>query len=142
MTKSPLIIFPTGSMAHQAHYNEGLIGIEEAALPIHPTQLYEVAAMLFVFWILWKLRNHAHAMGWLAAVYLMAVGIERFLVEFIRAKDDRMLGVFTIAQVTSIILLTIGAALAMHWWKKDDFKIPEKAIVLSQPPPDSSSAKS
>ena len=104
-------------------------------LAVHPTQLYEVAAMLFVFWFLWRLRKHPHAVGWLAAVYLMAVGIERFLVEFIRAKDDRMLGVFTIAQVTSIILLSIGAVLCALWWKKDDFEIPEKATVLQKPKP-------
>ncbi len=99
-------------------------------LAVHPTQLYEVAAMLFVFWLLWRLRNHAHAMGWLLAVYMMAVGIERFLVEFIRAKDDRMLGVFTVAQITSMILLTIGAVLTVRWWKTDDFEIPDKATVL------------
>jgi phosphatidylglycerol:prolipoprotein diacylglycerol transferase len=104
-------------------------------LAVHPTQLYEVAAMLFVFWFLWRLRKHPHATGWLAAVYMMAVGVERFLVEFIRAKDDRMLGIFTIAQVTSIILLTIGVILTVVWWKKDGLEIPEKATVLQKPEP-------
>jgi len=108
-------------------------------LAVHPTQLYEVAAMLFVFWALWRLRRHSHGMGWLAAVYLMAVGVERFLVEFIRAKDDRMLGMFTIAQLMSMVLFLLGAMLAVHWWKKDDFKIPDKATVLRQPLPDSAS---
>ncbi len=108
-------------------------------LAVHPTQLYEVAAMLFVFWFLWRLRNHTHAMGWLAAVYLVAVGIERFLVEFIRAKDDRMLGMFTIAQVTSLIILTIGALLMLRWWKKDSFEVPDKATVLTQQEPSPSS---
>jgi phosphatidylglycerol:prolipoprotein diacylglycerol transferase len=108
-------------------------------LAVHPTQLYEVAAMLFVFWMLWRLRDHAHGMGWLAAVYLMAVGVERFLVEFIRAKDDRMLDIFTIAQLASIILLTVGALLAVRWRKKDDFEIPDKATVLQKPAPSPSS---
>ena len=104
-------------------------------LSVHPTQLYEVTAMLFVFWLLWRMRNHTHGMGWLAAVYLMLVGIERFLVEFIRAKDDRMLGMFTIAQVTSVIILCVGALLAVLWWKKDDFEIPDKATVLREVSP-------
>lgn len=108
-------------------------------LAVHPTQLYEVAAMLFVFWLLWRLRNHQHAVGWLAAIYLMAIGVERFLVEFIRAKDDRMLGIFTIAQVTSIILFVAGAILAAKWWNQDGFKIPDKAVVLQKPVPDSAS---
>ena len=74
-------------------------------------------------------------MGWLAAIYLMLVGIERFLVEFIRAKDDRMLGMFTIAQVTSVIILCVGALLTVLWWKKDDFEIPDKATVLQKSEP-------
>lgn len=102
-------------------------------MAVHPTQLYEVTAMLFVFWVLWRLRRHTHGMGWLAAVYLMAVGAERFLVEFIRAKDDRMLGIFTIAQLTSVIIVFVGVLLAVRWWNKDDFTIPEKATVLHKP---------
>ena len=41
-------------------------------------------------------------------VYLMLAGLERFLVEFVRAKDDRFLGPFTVAQVTSVLLIVIG----------------------------------
>jgi len=39
------------------------------------------------------------------------MGIERFLVEFVRAKDDRFLGPFTIAQLISVILLITGIVL-------------------------------
>jgi phosphatidylglycerol:prolipoprotein diacylglycerol transferase len=101
-------------------------------LAVHPTQLYEVAALLFIFWLLWRLRNHQHAMGWLFAVYLVAVGIARFLVEFIRAKDDRLLGVFTLAQAMSVAMILVGAFLLNHWWKKDDFEIPKEATILLQ----------
>jgi len=83
-------------------------------LAVHPTQLYEVAALLFIFWLLWRLRRHGHAVGWLFGVYLIAIGIERFLIEFVRAKDDRLLGLFTLAQATSIALLLVG--LALIWW--------------------------
>lgn len=137
--------FPEGVPPSTA-YNLRAWGIEIPAdipanevLAVHPTQLYEVAAMLFVFWILWRLRKHPHGMGWLAAVYLMAVGVERFLVEFIRAKDDRMIGMFTIAQLTSAIVFSVGVFLAIRWWKKDDFKIPEKSEVLLAPQPSSPS---
>ena len=103
-------------------------------LAVHPTQLYEVAAMLFVFWLLWRLRKHTHAVGWLAAFYLVAAGIERFLIEFIRAKDDRMLGTFTIAQLMSVCVILVGAILLMRWWKKDDLEIPDGATVLHRQP--------
>jgi phosphatidylglycerol:prolipoprotein diacylglycerol transferase len=75
---------------------------------VHPTQIYETAALLFVFWWLWRLRDHRHGTGWLFGVYLVLGGAERFLVEFLRAKDDRMLGPFTLAQATSAILMIAG----------------------------------
>lgn len=80
-------------------------------LAVHPTQLYEVAALLFIFWLLWRLRRHERAVGWLFGAYLVAIGVERFLVEFVRAKDDRLVGALTLAQVTSLVLLVVGLVL-------------------------------
>jgi osmoprotectant transport system ATP-binding protein len=39
--------------------------------------------------------------GWLFGVYLVFAGTERFLVEILRAKDDRFLGPFTLAQAST-----------------------------------------
>jgi phosphatidylglycerol:prolipoprotein diacylglycerol transferase len=83
---------------------------------VHPTQLYETAAMLLVFWWLWRRRDHGHAIGWLFAGYLVFAGVERFLVELVRAKDDRLLGPFTLAQGMSVLLIVVGAALLSKWW--------------------------
>jgi phosphatidylglycerol:prolipoprotein diacylglycerol transferase len=78
-------------------------------MAVHPTQLYETTAMLIVFMILWRLRKKPWGTGALFGVYLMFAGVERFLVEFVRAKDDRFLGGFTIAQLTSVLVFIIGA---------------------------------
>ena len=78
-------------------------------MAVHPTQIYETLAMLVAFAILWRLRKKEWGVGALVGVYLMFAGIERFLVEFVRAKDDRFLGPFTIAQLTSLILVALGA---------------------------------
>jgi phosphatidylglycerol:prolipoprotein diacylglycerol transferase len=75
---------------------------------VHPTQIYETTLMLFVFWWLWRLRAHGHGTGWRFGVYLVLAGVERFLIEFVRAKDDRLLGPFTLAQVTSVLLVVTG----------------------------------
>ncbi len=83
---------------------------------VHPTQIYETAAMLLVFWWLWRRRDHGHAIGWLFAWYLVFAGAERFLVELVRAKDDRLLGPFTLAQGMSVVLIGVGAALLSKWW--------------------------
>ncbi len=92
-------------------------------LAVHPTQLYEVVALLFMFWLLWRLRRHHHALGWLFGVYLVAVGIERFLVEFLRAKDDRMLGPFTLAQAASVAAALCGALLLWRWRRDDGRRV-------------------
>jgi phosphatidylglycerol---prolipoprotein diacylglyceryl transferase len=77
-------------------------------MAVHPTQLYETLAMLVAFAVLWRLRKKDWGTGALFGVYLVFAGIERFLVEFVRAKDDRFLGAFTVAQLTSLILVAIG----------------------------------
>jgi phosphatidylglycerol---prolipoprotein diacylglyceryl transferase len=81
---------------------------------VHPTQIYETAAMLAVFWLLWRLRDHRHAIGWRFGVYLVLAGTERFFIEFVRAKDDRLLGPFTLAQATSALLVVVGIALLVR----------------------------
>jgi phosphatidylglycerol:prolipoprotein diacylglycerol transferase len=78
-------------------------------LAVHPTQIYETIIMLAVFAYLWPKRNATGGTGWIFGAYLMFAGAERFLVEILRAKDDRFLGSFTIAQVTSIAVIVAGA---------------------------------
>jgi phosphatidylglycerol---prolipoprotein diacylglyceryl transferase len=91
-------------------------GVDPATvLAVHPTQLYEVAAMLVAFAVLWRLRKNGRPVGWLFGLYLVFAGIERFLVEILRAKDDRFLGPFTLAQLTSAIIVFIGLALIIVW---------------------------
>src|SRR6266853_2736639 len=66
------------------------------------------ALMLLAFWWLWRLRVRRHAVGWRFGVYLVLAGAERLLVEFVRAKDDRLLGSFTLAQLTSVLVMAGG----------------------------------
>ena len=77
-------------------------------LVVYPTQLLEVALGFVMFLILWRLRDHKHAEGWLFGVYMVLAGIERFLVEFLRAKDDRFFGAFTMAQMFAILFIIAG----------------------------------
>src|SRR5205085_4197235 len=83
-------------------------------LKVHPTQLYESAAALVMFAILLTLARKPHQRGRVFGAFLVLMGIERFLVEIVRAKDDRFLGPFTIAQLISVIILMIGTALMMR----------------------------
>jgi len=77
-------------------------------LAVHPTQIYEAILMLAAFAVLWSLRGRDKGTGWLFGLYLVLAGTERFVIEVLRAKDDRFLGPFTIAQLVSVILIGIG----------------------------------
>lgn len=83
----------------------------DTVLAVHPTQLYEVAIMLVVFAILWRWRLKPRGTGWLFGAYLVFAGVERFAVEFFRAKDDRFLVGLTIAQATSMAIVMVGILL-------------------------------
>ncbi|MFN2397662.1 MAG: prolipoprotein diacylglyceryl transferase [Gemmatimonadaceae bacterium] len=77
-------------------------------LSVYPTQLLEVALGLVMFAVLWRLRDHKHAEGWLFGLYMVLAGVERFVVEFLRAKDDRFFGVLTAAQLLAVIFTIAG----------------------------------
>jgi len=68
-----------------------------------------VAMGLVMFFILWRMRDHKHAQGWLFGVYCVLQGTERFIVEFFRAKDDRFFGTFTMAQMIALGFIAAGA---------------------------------
>jgi phosphatidylglycerol---prolipoprotein diacylglyceryl transferase len=84
-----------------------------AVVAVHPTQLYEIGLALVMFGILWQLgTNRSFRAGQLFAVYMVLYGIERFLIEFVRAKSDRvdLFGVgLSTSQLMSVFLVAIGA---------------------------------
>ncbi len=115
--------FPEGAPVSTAQNLQSQFGVAvppgtppDAVLALHPTQLYETAMGLVTFLVLWRLRDHKHAEGWLFGVYMVLAGVERFLVEFVRAKDDRFFGGLTAAQVFSIGFVLAGAA--WMYWKR------------------------
>ena len=78
---------------------------------VHPTQIYEVVLGFIMFAVLWRLRDHKHAEGWLFGMYCVLAGIERFIIEFFRAKDDRFFGPLTVAQVIALAFVAVGATI-------------------------------
>lgn len=109
--------FPQGTPATTVQNIEQMFGItvdpaliEEygQVVPVHPTQLYEVGISTLIFFALWRIRDHSHSKGWLFMIWLVCAGFERFLVEFLRAKDDRFFGILTVAQVISLCIVAFG----------------------------------
>ena len=113
--------FPEGLPPTTAANLQTLFGIPVPAgtdpttvLAVHPTQIYEAILMTAAFVVLWRLRD-AKPIGWLFGLYLVFAGVERFVIEIVRAKDDRLLGPFTLAQLMSVILVAIGCWLMAKW---------------------------
>jgi phosphatidylglycerol:prolipoprotein diacylglycerol transferase len=77
-------------------------------VPVHPTQLYEVGLSTLIFFGLWRIRRTPRQAGWLFMLWLALAGAERFLVEFLRAKDDRFFGLLTLAQILSLGIVAVG----------------------------------
>lgn len=99
-------------------------------LRVHPTQLYESAAAFVMFGILMWMNRRPHPKGRVWGVFLILLGIERFLVEIVRAKDDRFLGPFTVAQLISVILIVAGVI----WALRKDRIIAADAVPAAAPP--------
>jgi phosphatidylglycerol:prolipoprotein diacylglycerol transferase len=118
------VAFPQGAPPSTAGNLRGLFGVslpetvpDAAVLAVHPTQLYEVGMALIMFAVLWRLRTRLVVPGVLFAAYLSLAGVERFVVEIFRAKDDRFFGPLTLAQGVSIGLFLAGLA-GVQWLRE------------------------
>lgn len=120
VTQSALgVVFPMGGVAWRAQHDAHLISGRQAALPVHPTQLYESIACLAIFALLYyvvrpRRRAFGEVFGWMLILYAVA----RSVVEIWR-DDDR--GVFfggvSTSQLISIPLLVAGVAL-LAWLRR------------------------
>ena len=86
-------------------YPDGTVPIDT---PVHPTPIYETLVMGAFALVLWRLRDRFRP-GVLTGIYLIGVGVERFLVEFLRRNDAVALGL-TQAQWVSVGFMVAGVA--------------------------------
>lgn len=74
----------------------------------HPTFLYESIFCIIGFFVLFGFRSFKNTkLGNTTAVYLIWYGVLRFFIESLRT-DSLMLGSLKMAQIISIIMITIG----------------------------------
>lgn len=87
-------------------------------IPVHPTQLYEIAASLLIFALMvWLISPRIKREGTMFFIYLILAGVERFLVEFVRTNEPVALGM-TQMQWISIVLFVIGIAGTWYFGKR------------------------
>jgi phosphatidylglycerol:prolipoprotein diacylglycerol transferase len=78
-------------------------------VPLHPTQLYECAAELFVFLVLlWRFRK-PHRPGDVIGLYLIVSSALRFWIEFYRFHEQALIAGLSLTQWISLILIAAGA---------------------------------
>ena len=82
---------------------------------LHPTPIYEFLICSLFFYILWRYRIKVSSQktGKVFMWYLVASGVERFLVEFLRLNERLILGLSE-AQIIALILIVIGATGIFH----------------------------
>jgi phosphatidylglycerol:prolipoprotein diacylglycerol transferase len=91
-------------------YPHNIAGVNIPLPGVYPTPIYETAACVIGFILLWTLRRHAYRDGWLFALYMLLSGIERLLIEQIRVNPVFSIGPLraTQAEMISVALIIAG----------------------------------
>src|SRR5438552_3109280 len=87
-------------------------GLPPTDVRVHPTQLYEMAALFVVAWLLIRWRRRGVPDAIVVGRYLVLAGAIRFAIEFIRV-NVRILGPFTLAHLVSLVLVIVGAVILL-----------------------------
>lgn len=85
-------------------------GLPPTSVPVHPTQLYETAALLPIAWLLHRWRREHRSDRCVLGVYLALTGLARFAIEFLRMRES-LFGPFAVAHVLSFAAFAVGMAL-------------------------------
>lgn len=74
---------------------------------VHPTQLYEAAALGAIAWLLLRWRRRGTAAPVVLGRYLVLTSVTRFFIEFIRI-NERVAAGLTTAQLSALAIAAIG----------------------------------
>ena len=110
------VSFPPESPAYRRQVELGLIASGGTALPVHPVQLYEFAAALIFFLVLWYRFPKRRYAGEVVAAFGILYGSWRLIAEALRADHPGwrpdVFGV-TANQWLSLILIAVAGT---GWW--------------------------
>ena len=85
-------------------------GLPPTTDTVHPTQLYEAAALVPLGWLLVRWRKQGRSDRAIIGRYFMLAGLIRFAIEFLRV-DTRVLGPLSVAHLASAGVALAGAVL-------------------------------
>ncbi len=81
--------------------------------PLHPVQLYESAADLLIFAVLYRLFQKSPRPGSVIGGYLVLYSTARFIIEFFREHEQALVGPFSLTQWIALGLLLLGLVLLL-----------------------------
>lgn len=87
--------------------------------PVFPTPLYEAAACILLFLLLWSLRKRITVPGVMFSLYLILNGVERFFIEKIRVNNTyEIFGKhITQAEIIAVVLFILGTLGILYFRK-------------------------
>jgi prolipoprotein diacylglyceryl transferase len=113
------IRFPAKSPAWQDHLGQGLPPDAAYSFPVHPTQIYEVLAGLFLFGLLMYLRKVRKFSGMPFLGWVIGYGILRPIIELYRDDKQRgNIGPLSTSQFIGIVSVALGVALLVQLIKR------------------------
>ena len=88
-------------------------GLPPTTVPVHPTQLYEAAALVPLVFLLLRCRRRGASPSFVLGLYLVLAGTIRFAIEFLRV-NERVLGVLTVAHLAALAAVAVGVVLLVR----------------------------
>ncbi|MEW6144948.1 MAG: prolipoprotein diacylglyceryl transferase [Thermodesulfobacteriota bacterium] len=84
---------------------------------VHPTQIYDTISMTILFAVLWGIRKKDLPTGWMTAITFIVLGIQRFLVEFLRQTTPSFIPGISQAQIIAVVF--VAAGIVILWNSKN-----------------------
>lgn len=82
-------------------------GLPPTTVPVHPTQLYEAVGLGVLGWVLLRWRRSGVPDAIVLGRYLVAAGMLRFVIEFIRVNERVVFGL-SVAHLISLAAVAVG----------------------------------
>lgn len=98
-------------------------------IPMHPSFLYEIAFLLGLFVALRWLRPRIHVQGDLFKIFLLAYGVFRFFVEYVRGNETFALGLSGSQIFLLGTLPLLAAALARRALRRASRPAPREVVT-------------
>ena len=78
---------------------------------LHPVQLYESAADLLIFFLLFRRAQQKHPSGQVIGLYMVLYSTARVIIEFYRVHEQSLVGPFSLTQWIALGVLVAGAVI-------------------------------